>query len=364
MKGKKHSAGFVRVILRWWSIPILALSTFFLTEWLVTRPHMVERFYSNGVYPWVARFLSPLSNLFSFSVGDIFYAVLIIVALFSIGLTLFHRIRPAKLVLFLINLVAGVYLLFYWLWGFNYFRQPFNERLEISRSVADTDEFMAVFDSIINQANAYQHSANKELHPHQIDSIIEVGYKRDAGFLRISYPMGKRKPKSITLSGFFAKAGISGYYGPFSNEVHINRHVHQLEYPVVLAHEKAHHFGITSEAEASFFAWFVCSHSESDFIQYAANIYILRYFLNHGRALEGFQERVKLISEPVRNDLIGIRDHWMALRNEKIDRVAAKANDAYLRSNKVKAGIEDYKGVVALVMDFSTDSLAQKRVGY
>lgn len=348
----------------WLILPLAAIATFALTEWLASHPHLVERFYSNGFYPIIARVLSPVSNLFSFSLGDLFYAILILIALIAIALTIFRRIRSLKLILFLVNLLAGVYLLFYWLWGFNYFRQPFNERLEISRSVADTEQFMAVFESIINQANTYQYSADEELHPQQIDSIIEEGYKRHARFLKIPYPMGKRKPKPITISGFFAKAGISGYYGPFSNEVHINRHVHQLEYPVVLAHEKAHQFGITSEAEASFFAWFVCSHSESDYLRYSASLYILRYFLNHGRALEGFQERVKLISEPVRNDLIGIRDHWLALRNDKIDRVASKANDAYLRTNRVEKGIEDYKGVVALVMDFNTDSLAQKRIGF
>lgn len=360
---RKSSKGMKNTFRKGWLIlPLAAIATFFLTEWLASRPHLVERFYSNGFYPWVARILSPISNLFAFSLGDIFYAILILIALITIGLIIFRRIRPLKHILFLINLVAGVYLLFYWLWGFNYFRQPFNERLEIGRSVAETEEFMAVFESIINEANTYQHTFDEEFHPIHIDSIIEEGYKRNSEFLKIPYPLGKRKPKPFTLSRFFAKAGISGYYGPFFNEININRHVHRLEYPVVLAHEKAHQFGITSEAEASFFAWFVCSHSDSDYLRYSASLYILRYFLNHGRTLEGFQERVKLISEPVRNDLIGIRNHWMALWNEKIDRVASKANDAYLRTNKVEAGIEDYKGVVALVMDFSTDSLAQKRV--
>ena len=264
---------------------------------------------------------------------------------------------------FLFNLISIAYLSFYWLWGFNYFRQPFNERLEIGKSVTGTSQFMDVFESIIEKANKYQISTSEEYSVQFLDSTIEAAYKRYAGFLKIGYPMGIRKPKHILFSNFFAKAGISGYYGPFLNEVHINRHIHRLEYPVVVAHEKAHQFGITSEAEASFYAWFVCSHSDSDFLRYCAALYVLRYFLNQGYKLEGFQEKVKLISEPVRNDLIGIRNHWIALRNEKIDHIASKANDAYLRSNRVEAGIEDYKGVIALVMDFNSDSLAQKRLG-
>jgi len=37
-------------------------------------------------------------------------------------------------------------------------------------------------------------------------------------------------------------------------------------------------------------------------------------------------------------------------------------NDAYLKTNKVEKGIEDYFGVVQFVMDFETDLAAQKRV--
>lgn len=348
----------------WLIIPAVAFATFLLTGWLSERPHFTERYYSSGLYPWIARVISPVNSLFGFSLGDVFYALIISTVLVAFGLTIFRRISPIKFVFYLINILSGIYLLFYWLWGFNYFRQPFNERLEVNRSVADTDQFMAVFEDIIHTANNYQYSALEEITPNQIGELIEAGYEKHAGFLRIPYPMGKRTPKPITLSGFFAKAGISGYYGPFFNEVQVNRNVHRLEYPVVLAHEKAHQFGITSEAEASFYAWFVCNHSDSGFLRYSAALYILRYFLNHGHKLEGFQEKVKMISEPVRNDLIAIRDHWMALRNEKIDRVASKANDAYLRTNKIEAGIEDYKGVVALVMDFSTDTLARKRVDF
>lgn len=347
----------------WVILPALAMITFLITEWLSRQPEIAERFYSIGIYPWVARCLSPLSNLFGFSLSDVFYTILVLSIIILLVLTLFRKLKPGRMLLILINMVAVVYLLFYWLWGFNYYRQPFNHRLEINKSVADSAQFMAVFESIIEQANNLQSSSSNNYSVHQIDSLLEQGYQRHSDFLKLRYPMGKRKPKHILFSNFFAKAGISGYYGPFLNEVHINRHIHRLEYPVVVAHEKAHQFGITSEAEASFYAWFICTHSDSDYLRYTASLYLLRYFLNHGRNLEGFNERVKTISQPVRDDLIEIHDHWMALRNEKIDRAASKANDAYLRTNKVEAGIEDYKGVVALVMDFSADTLAQQRAG-
>lgn len=351
-----------RFRVRWLLIPALALATFGLTEFLAARPHLVEKYYSSGLYPLIARLLSPLSGLAPFSFSDLFYAGLILFAGILIILAIFRRITYGKTGRTLINLLAGVYLLFYWLWGFNYYRQSSGERLGIEKSNANPEEFMKVFLSLIEQANTYRTPVDANIGMQQLDSLTEAAYAQHAGFLQVKYPMGSRRPKHITLGGFFAKAGISGYYGPFFNEVHVNPHAHPLELPVITAHEKAHQLGITSEAEASFYAWFVCSHSHSELLRYSAALYIIRYFLNHGYGLDGFSETVAQISEPVRNDLRAIRDKWLAMRNEKIDRAASKANDAYLKTHKITAGIADYKGVVALVMDFSTDTLLQKSV--
>jgi hypothetical protein len=191
----------------------------------------------------------------------------------------------------------------------------------------------------------------------EIDNLVETSYKQWAAKLKIPFPAGKRRPKPITFSRFFARAGISGYYGPFFSEVHINRHNLPVEYPFVLAHEKAHQLGITSEAEANFYAWLVCSQSNSKHLRYSANLAVLRYFLNHGSRLTEFSEIVAKLDESVVADLQKIRKHWLELRVEKIDQAAGKVNDAYLKSNKIEQGIQDYRGVVKFVMDFSADSL-------
>lgn len=347
---------------RWLILPVLALATYGLTALLAVRPHLTERFYSNGLYPPLATGLSMVSKLFPFSMGDLFYALLVVALLTLVLLAVFRKISVGSLLRKSLNLAALVYILFYWLWGFNYFRVPFNERLGINKAEADPEQFMAVFEDLIEQANNYQSKAEGNLSLAEAGLLIEKVYADYADFLRISYPQGFRRAKNITFAKFFAKAGISGYYGPFFNEIHINPHLHPLELPVILAHEKAHQFGVTSEAEASFYAWFACEYSGSDDLRYSNSLYLLRYFLNHGYSLEGFEERVAKISEPVRNDLRAIRDHWLAMRNEKIDKAASRANDAYLKTNKVTAGIADYKGIVALVMDFRTDSLVQNKV--
>jgi hypothetical protein len=246
------------------------------------------------------------------------------------------------------------------LWGFNYFKPDLNQRLSLENHQPDKEEFLNVFRDLINQTNRTYTSFEK-FDTNEIDSLVEKSYENLAPVLGIKYPSGSRAAKNITFSRFFAQAGISGYYGPFFNEVHVNTFNLPLEFPFVLAHEKAHQFGITGEAEANFYAWMVCLQSKSVKLRYSANLVVLRYFIYQGFRLEDFKLLTSKIDDRVKSDLEKIREHWLQLRNERIDRAASKVNDVYLKTNKVEKGIEDYHGVVKFVMDFKLDTTFQKK---
>lgn len=345
---------------KWVILPVLALVTLGLTEIGSQYPDVVEIVYAQKIYPYIATILSFFSNIFYFSIDDIFYLLSILTILFVILLLIFRRISikfSGKLVL---NILAGGYILFYFLWGFNYFREELYQRLDIQNRQANREEFIQIFETVIEHTNN-SYCSFDDFNKNDIDSFIEGSYKNLAPALRIKYPMGGRKDKAITFSHFFAKTGITGYYGPFFNEVHVNRKVTSIEYPVVLAHEKAHQFGITSEAEANFYAWLVCANSNSPQLKYSGNLFVLRYFLFQGYQLEQYPELVSKIDQRVKNDIEAIRKHWMKLRNDRMDKAASKVNDAYLKTNKVEKGINDYRGVVKHVMNFSLDSTFQKR---
>mgnify|MGYP003663963707 FL=1 len=339
----------------------LALFTFLLTELLAAFPALTESVYSRGLYPSIAMALSSVSRWFPFSLDDLFYVGLIVLGLVSILALVLRRMRWHSFLVLWMNSLAGLYVLFYWLWGFNYYRQELNERLTIAQSEPDTEVFIEVLSELIESANAAYISVDT-LDVARVDSLVEDSYQQLAPFLKIDYPAGVRRAKPITFSGFFAKATILGYYGPFFNEVQVSRYLLSVQYPLVLAHEKAHQLGITGEAEANFYAWLVCANSPDQVLQYSASLYLLRYFLSEAYQLEAYPQLVKQISEPVKSDFQRIREHWLMLRDVKIDEYASKMNDAYLKTNKVEQGIDDYSGVVKYVMDFSTDSVANKRL--
>jgi hypothetical protein len=357
-KNKFKTIVFGRAALPIW----LALATFGLTELFSHFPKITETVYSQTLYPFFASGLSFLSKWFSFSLDDAFYGLLVLFLLTILLLTVFRKIKLSRFLLLAIQTLAICYFLFYWFWGFNYYRSGVNNRLPIVRSKPDTVQFVRVLESLIERTNASYCTFN-DISKTEIANLLEASYQKNASFLKINYPLGVRTPKPITLSSFFSKAGIAGYYGPFFSEVHLNDSLLMIEYPQVLAHESAHQFGITSEAEANFYGWLVCSKSDSKQLQYSANINMVSYFLSQGRRLHNFRKLVQQINKPVIEDIRKVQKHWESMRNEKIDQAAGKVNDVYLKTNKVKKGIDDYFGVVQFVMDFETDSVAQKRVG-
>jgi DNA-binding transcriptional MerR regulator len=341
-------------------LPVLALVTFGLTKLAYRFPAVTEKLYSQKFYPLVAKIISPVSSSIPVSLDDLFYILLIIAFLALIILLIFRKISLKLSGKIILNLLSATYILFYVLWGFNYFRNDLYQRLNLAKHEPNNKAFVAQLKKIVDDTNKSWTSFEK-WDKNKVDLQIEKSYQELAPVLKISYPAGKRKAKSITVSRFFAQAGISGYYGPFFNEVHVNSYILPVEYPFILAHEKAHQFGITNEAEANFYAWLVCTNSKSKQLQYSANLHVLQYFLYQGYQLEEYPDIIAKLDKRVKKDLEKIRENWMSLRNEKIDEAASKVNDFYLKTNKIKEGVKEYSGVVKFVMDYSNDAAFQKK---
>lgn len=345
---------------KWIILPLFAIITFGFTQLAYRVPAFTEKWYSQRLYSLIARVISPISSIIPFSIDDILYLLLIITFLILLFLLIFRKISMIKSLKIVINILAATYVLFYFLWGFNYFREDLYHRLKLTKHEPDTNSFIVQLKKQVENTNkSWCSFDNWDIQ--EVDANIEKSYKTIANALKIHYPAGKRKAKKITISRFFAQAGISGYYGPFFNEIHVNSYILPVEYPFILAHEKAHQFGITNEAEANFYAWLVCTNSKSKQLQYSANLHVLQYFLFQGYQLDEYADIIAKLDKRVKTDLKIIRENWMKLRNEKIDAAASKVNDLYLKTNKIKKGIEEYSGVLKFVMDYAYDADFKKK---
>jgi len=305
----KRTKVLKKSFLKWLVFPLLAIATFACSRVAYQHPEWIEKYYSEGLYPYLARILSIISKPFPFSLDDIFYLILIFLPFILLTLVLLKKASLKRSGLLLLNLYASVYVLFYLLWGFNYFRPGVSERIGLTETKVDEQEFVQVLEQLIDKTNHLQCSFD-DFDKDQIDEQIEESYKNLSPILKITYPMGGRTDKRITFSGFYAKSGITGYFGPFFNEVHVNKKVLPIEFPYVLAHEKAHQLGVTSEAEANFYSWLVCNNSSSQQIQYSGNLFILYHFMLQAYNAENYKELTKKLSPEVKDDFRAIQEHW------------------------------------------------------
>ncbi|MCB0464765.1 MAG: DUF3810 family protein, partial [Aequorivita sp.] len=115
----------------------------FLTLFLVVQiialqilkffPEFVEKYYSLGVYPWISKISRYIFGWVPFSVGDLFYLLIAIVAIRWLYKNV-KRLRHNEQVGFFVDILAAVsvvYFMFHVLWGFNYYRLPLHKSLHL-----------------------------------------------------------------------------------------------------------------------------------------------------------------------------------------------------------------------------------------
>ena len=347
MQKRRNGVRIVRNLLPF----LFALVTFLLVEKGSDYPQWIEKWYSKGLYPFAAWILSGFSHLFPFSVWDVFWSIVVLILLYALGLMLTGKLRPGKFLLRSLQFAALLYTFFYLSWGYNYFRQPIEKRLNWTRHIEKKDMFPAVLDTLISIANNNRVEFTEKDFP-VIDSLVEQSYRDNASYFGYNYPNGSRRPKTMLFTWFFAKSGVSGYFGPFFNEVHLNGELLPTEYPFVLAHEKAHQFGIPGEAEANFMAWYICNTSSDKRLIYSASIQLLQYFFADPFHHEAISEYLKRFDKKAMADIMAQRNHWKALRNETLDKAQTTANNAYLKTNKIHEGVMNYNSVVRLAIEW------------
>lgn len=329
----------------------IVVLTWILTLYFKSNSVVCNAVYSNTLYPILASILSSISNLLPFSLNDILFSVVWIASLTLLGLVLIRKIKFKQFVIIGFKIAAYNYILFYWLWGFNYFRSDVHVRMNFDKIQIEDSVFNQMYFQILNVAKE-TYCKYDDFNNRKIDNELEEAYHNMSDQLNIAFPNGKRRGKRMLFSRLIAGAGISGYFGPFLNEIHMNQLLMPVQYPIILAHEKAHQFGITSEAEASFYGWLVCNNCKSAEIRYSANLYLLRYFLMQVKDEKQRKTFISEIPEEILADLKSLKLFWNEMHIPAINTVQSKMYDLYLKGNNISDGIKNYGGVVKLVCEY------------
>ena len=333
-------------------LPFIAAALVFLMANLaVNNPHSVEKYYSARFYPYYAKIISSVSRFVPFSIWDMFWILSVLAIIAGIIAVAFRKLKLKIFLLRVAQTAAILYVVFYVSWGFNYFRPDLSERIGLTVTKTDEQQFRVAFDTVIARLN--RNYTNIDITDYKaIDTEVEKSYAANTDNIDIKYPNGHRKPKKMIFSASMSKSGISGYFGPFFNEIHINGKTLPIDYPSLLAHEKAHQFGIASEADANLMAFVVCATSENKKLRYSGYLKLTLYFLGDARYLPDYKEYIGKIDNRVMDDIRFRQKYYSGLRNEKMEKAHEVVYDAYLKKNNIATGIENYNQVVELAISY------------
>lgn len=262
---------------------ITCLLLLLLLSFFMKNPQLFS-FYEQFVFLPYQQFRSAIFNIIPFSFGDIFYAFLLVVLLFSL-FRLFRflfrwkkqKIEVGKCFFRSVASLLFIYVLYFYSWGANYNRAklwvPSQED-----TVWNTEKLVALNDTLINALNIIQLDKNKSTSLPEMNKKVRAVYQNN---------LGKQTPdlqvKSTLLGNMIFYLGIQGYYNPFSGEAQFAKSLPQFMWGFVIAHEMAHQAGIAAEGEANFMAYVMCTKSNDLDLKYSA---YFNLFLYANRELE------------------------------------------------------------------------------
>lgn len=357
---------------RVWVAPVLMLLGAILLQRCSGRaPEFTDRVFSRGIYLSISTLLSAFNRLFPFSLAEWCLLAFPILLFPIVALITWRQVQQGlgplqiagKGVRALIWCAGAGFLSFQLLWGLNYQRPPLGQILRLSDREAASQEIEEISQTLIAQVNQNwdeargdqdwsQHSSLNKTNT-DLNEIIENAYRAEP-LLLDARTLKPGPPKPVFFSRLLSRVGISGVFSPFTGEPNFNKEQPAVDLPYSIAHEKAHQRGFAREDEANFIAFLICIKAADPYVRYCGYVRGLRVLsaLRSSVPDERYREIVSVLSEGPRNDLRASADFWRNSRSEFFGRAAERANDSYLRANRVTSGIKNYGEVVSLILRY------------
>ena len=347
----KKKTAIVLVIL----LPLQVLLTRILAEY----PYFVERWYSTGIYPYTSSALRFGLGFIPFSVGDILYAVLIIMLIRWIFLRFKQRFRkPKNWILEGLASLSLIYLCFNLFWGFNYYRLPLHRSLEIG-SEYSTEELLALTKKLIENSNELQYAITHDDSvkvdvPYSKDESLDLavaGYSQIEQFPELDYNQAslKRSLYSVPLSYM----GFNGYLNPFTGEGQVNTIIVPFKIPTTASHEIGHQLGYAKENEANFLACLATMKHPNIYFRYSGNTFALSYCLSEmfKRDPELTSELMKELNYGIKLNYLEVQEFWKDHANP-LEPIFMMTYNSFLKANNQPKGMRTYSYVVALLVNY------------
>jgi hypothetical protein len=336
-----------------WRIAVIVLAV--AAAVVPVSPSIVERVFSNGLYPYIQPLLTGLSNQVPFALFDLLVAVVAVWWIVRAGRDLCGVPRQgawvplASIVSRTAVTAAIAYLGFLALWGLNYRRPPLTDRLAFEPARVTQAAAVAAAGRSVSQLNTLFAPAHDAGWPAAgaTDDVLRDAFARTARALGSPWQPRPARPKTTRLDFYFRRAGVAGMTDPYFLETLVASDLLPFERPAVIAHEWSHLAGITDEGEANFVGWVTCMQGAP------RDRYSAWLFLYDELAAALPAPTVKSIAAVLdagpRADLLAIRARLQRNINPTVAVAGWRVYDSYLKANRVEEGAASYAGVVRLM---------------
>lgn len=309
-------------------------------------------FYATHVYPALSSVLSLIASPFGFSLQALVITAFAVAFIWIIVRACRRKQGVLNCLSKLVTILLWAFVWAYLGWCLNYSRSPVTARVESSPAVYDSTAFCSFLSEFTEELNA-SWVPDMELDADEMEREVKAFYASVPERYGLCRPKSWQHSKSMPLRRLESAMGILGYIGPFFCESHLNPDIPSAELPYTFAHEYSHLLGVSSEAEANWWAFQCCSRSDDPGMRYSAYLCMLSPVISNSSHLlseDDFKGWAGTIRREVKDDFNANREFWQSKRNTALDEAQRWIYDLFLRSNNIPSGVKNYSEVVGLMM--------------
>lgn len=349
------------VVSGWWRAALPSILGVGLTLVARSDAALVEERYSRGIYPVLAAAIGHLGRSWErivpaagLDAGRPSLAeVTALIGVLVVSWRGWRAIRSGSgaALRFALGAAGCLYLAFMLLWGLNHAREPLAARLQLRTGQAAPGELAELAGELGNMLARELAALEGPLQRHDFSALAVDAWasalqeQPDLGWCTTPLVRAPMVSRALTASG------ISGVFGPHTQECHVAAGLPAVDRAFVACHEIAHAQGWAREDEANFLAWRVTSRASARALRVSGLALALVHVHEAlRRADPALQRECALALEPAVVALMGDRtSFWRGARMESAGRVATAVNDVYLRSQGHE-GVASYGRMVDLLV--------------
>ncbi len=333
-----------------------------ITIYLLSKfPAIIETYYSNGIYQYIAFFFRKGLGWIPFSVGDIYYFLLGLFLIFSFYKLIKSGFKKLKENAFKLGAIISVfYFLFHFFWGLNYHKDSLFNTLQLEQKEYTLEDLELLTEDLLKKATETHAElvVNDTLKINLLTEIDTILQRTEIGYRSLSkvFPQFKYQQTSIKKSLFstpLTYMGFSGYFNPISGEAQVDYLVPRINLPMISSHEVAHQLGFASESEANFIGFLAATHHEDPSFRFSGYSAALRYAILavYGKDSITGKQIIDSLPKGMVKTFRESQEFWKTYQN-KAEPYFKLFYDNYLKANQQKDGMKGYSQMVGLLVAY------------